>query len=316
MTHANWLACCLISCWWAAAVQSARGEVPRNSAPDKDTLQAVLDRIHTHAEGNAWQTAGFRDEAIEGWLDKLLAKVTTAAEIPPLKLPVRLSDVSAPKDPGRQTLHDKTLIVGKHVEVFFLRNSILWADGNAEVGHAQNSVILARGAVSVSNARNCVIVTGIAVEAAHDGENLAGANASVMVTRGAANLSFAWGTKIAAPEGVTVSNPQNALFLNGPVPKSDDRSGCRSVQVGDFGLGTIRRHPLAAQIIPIGFVQPKGLVFRFDGKRYVAEVGQPITDEAGAELAALKGWQVSFATGKLAVFSRADIDFAVRFDAR
>ena len=90
--------------------------------------------IHTHAEGNAWQTAGFRDEAIEGWLDKLLAKITTAAEIPPLKLPVRLSDVSAPNGPalGRPCAIRRSRSANTS-RCSFLRNSILWADGNAKV---------------------------------------------------------------------------------------------------------------------------------------------------------------------------------------
>ena len=101
MAHPHWLALYCIGWFCSAAASVALGEVPRNNAPDKDTLQAVLHRDHTHAEGNAWQTAGFRDEAIEGWLDKLLAKITTAAEIPPLKLPVRLSDVSAPNGPAQ-----------------------------------------------------------------------------------------------------------------------------------------------------------------------------------------------------------------------
>jgi hypothetical protein len=314
MAHRHWLALYFIGCFWSAAGGLARGEVPRNNVPDKDTLQAVLDRIHTHAEGNAWQNAGFRDEAIEGWLDKLLAKVAAAAETPNLKLPVRLAEVSVPNGQVPQGLRDKTLTVGKNVNVSFLRNSIVWADGNVEVAHAENSVIVARGAASVSHARNCVIVSGIAVEVAHDGDGQAGTNASVMVTRGSVNLSFAWGTKIAAADGVTVSHAQNALFLNGPVPKGADRGGCKSIQIGDFGLGQLPQHPLAAQVKFIGFVQPKGIVFRFADKRYVADVAQPITDEAGAELPALKGWQVSFATNKLAVFSRADVDFAVRFD--
>ena len=102
------------------------------------------------------------------------------------------------------------------------------------------------------------------MEIAHDGDGQAGTNASPRSPRRqAANLSFAWGTKIAAADGVTVSHAQNALFLNGPVPKGARPRRLPSIQIGDFGLGTIRQHPLAAQIKPIGFVQPKGLVFRF-----------------------------------------------------
>src|SRR5947209_2576645 len=76
----------------AVTVPGARGEIPRTSAPP-DTLQMVLDRIHIHASNDKWKEGGFKDELIEKWLDRIIGAVAKAADVPDLKLPVRLATV-------------------------------------------------------------------------------------------------------------------------------------------------------------------------------------------------------------------------------
>ena len=63
------------------------------------------------------------------------------------------------------------------------------------------------------------------------------------------------------------------------VPTAAAARASRSATSAWARSGSTRWRPKSK---PIGFVQPKGLVFRFADKRDVADVGQPITDEAGA----------------------------------
>ena len=72
----GWAGCLLLAAAWPALA-----EVPKNARPEKDSLQAILDRIHNHASGDAWQQPGWKDDAIQAYLDKLVARVAVATEI-------------------------------------------------------------------------------------------------------------------------------------------------------------------------------------------------------------------------------------------
>ncbi len=106
------------------------------------------------------------------------------------------------------------------------------------------------------------------------------------------------------------------------------------VKAPDLPLERLSNHALAARIevlgvvkteatpragfvaMPGGEMQPTGIVFRYGGRRYVADLGQPIVDEAGAAIEPLQGWMLTFATDKFAVLSRGGSDALVEVTAK
>ena len=57
-------------------------------------------------------------------------------------------------------------------------------------------------------------------------------------------------------------------------------------------------------------------VLELPGRRYVADLGQPIVDEAGAAVEPLQGWKLTFATDKFAILSRDRSDALVEVAAK
>ena len=140
----------LVGWLWLASGRPLLAEVPQNAPPQKDTLQAVLDRIHDHAAGDAWQKEGWKDDAIEAYLDKLVATIAAATENKDLKLPVRRADVKPP-DPNQRVpfQHEGQLLIGKDLK-FQLASPLDRAgrrQRGAAVACAEDSVIVARHAV-------------------------------------------------------------------------------------------------------------------------------------------------------------------------
>src|SRR5262249_9118363 len=134
--------------------QVLRADDPKLAPPQKDTLQAVLDRIKQHAAGDAWKQSGFKDDAIEAWLDKLVGSIAKAADFPELKAPVRIKEV----EPFGSNQKDKynfsqALIVGRDIDLHMtnLTRCIVLSDGNVEVHSATDSIIVARGVISISD---------------------------------------------------------------------------------------------------------------------------------------------------------------------
>jgi hypothetical protein len=318
-------------------------EVPRGAAVQPDTLQAVLDRIHEHSATEEWKKEGFKDDEIEKWLDKVVESVAKAAEFPDLKLPTRLSEVKPGNPmPGRPML--KVLMVGKDVRLrdIAVRDSIVLADGNVELSRIDGCVIVARGAVTAhASSANSVIVAGALVKLGqYDGNPGNTTNGSLIVTRGWADLGAAYGTMVVAPEGITVGRSEGAIFINSPVPQpavllggvpavARDR-GSRSVKAPDLALEALPSHPLGQKVNVTGVLRgeapagagafsrvrnPTGctaLVFRFEGKKYVADMGEPIVDEAGHPVPALRGWKLGAIGHGRAILSGPDADAVAR----
>lgn len=315
--------CCVVVCWLLAAGECVYGEIPREPPAQADTLQAVLDRIHDHAQNDQWRQGVWRDDKIEAWLDKLVSAVARGAELPELKLPVRQADLQ-PADPARLVVQPGSLVIGKDFKrVLGARNSLILADGNIELGIPRDCVVVARGVVSVSGARNCVIVSGTYVTSSHDGEPGNGGG-SILVSRGWMDVQSAHGSILVANEGLTTQRSEGTLFVNRPIPDALDRfprhNGSRSIKVLDLPLEAQPDHPLAAKIKLLGMIQETvdplelrlssrmhpiaGAVFRFADRRYVANLNEPIVDEAGNAVEELKGWQLTYATDRLAVFGK------------
>jgi hypothetical protein len=265
----------------------------------------VLDAIRGHVDRDDWRGPGWSDKEIEDWLEKLVKTIGAGAENPELKLPVRMADVSA-RDP-RGAMREGGLIMGRDLEVPFARKSIIFADGAVKVAHAQDSIIVARSAANVSHATRCLIISGGFVHVSHDGSREGG---SVIVSRGWADVSHSHGSYLLAPEGITVSHATNTVFINAGL--QSDRGGSKSVKVKLALLGSLTNDPLSKKIEILGIVRPDGAVFRYGGKRYVAEVGQAVMDESAEPVADLKGWRLSHVGDGVAVFANDNRDAIMR----
>lgn len=292
---------------------STRAEVPRKPPPPGDTLQAVLDRIHNHAAGEAWKEPGWKDDAIEAWLDKLVGSVAKAADLPDLKLPVRFADMQGTEPKGR--LPEGVLIVGTNVELPGLKNSIVLADGRIDMVQAENCVIVARDAASIAQPRGCLIVAGLYCDCDIDGDPRAKSGGSIIVSRGFANVGSSYGSVIIAPQGLTTGRRVDAMLINTPPPQpSRETTAARSfiverpiarqqIQVKDLPLEPMPNHPMAEKIAVLGIIEslappplrlgrpeerPQAIVLRFENRRYMVSLNQPILNESDQPVEALR----------------------------
>lgn len=286
---------------WQIAAAPAE-DAPRLPPPLKDGLQPVFDAIQGHVERDDWRKPGWTNKEIESWLEKLVAMVREGTANPELKLPVRLAEASA-GDPMRP-VREGNLILGGNVEVPFAQKSIILAHGTAKVAHAQDCIIVARSVVNVSHARRCIIVAGCFVHVSHDG-------GSVVASRGWADISHATGSVIFAPEGITVSHSNASTFINADV--QSDRGGSKSVKIKNLPLEPLTLDPLSRKIEVLGILRPDGVVFRHEGKRYVASPGKPIDDEAGQPVESLKDWRLTYGGEGIVVFSKAGAEAVIRY---
>jgi hypothetical protein len=333
LTYPRILAGWLLLGGWPAGDASAQ----QAAAPEPQPLQAVLDRIHIHAAGDKWRQDGFADPLIEAWLDKLMGSLAAAAEMPDLKLPVRLADVQA-ADLVPDGDYSRALVVGQDIDLKHsrLRNSIILADGKVNLDRAEGCVIVARGAVTVGLSEYCVIASGVFVDVARfDGQPGNTSNGSVIASRGWASVQSAYGSLIAANEGSSTSRAQGAWFVNAAVV---GRLEGRTLRVADLPLEPLPAHPFAQAIRFQGIVRGDGgrysvrtpvvaadgsespghlgIVFRHDARRYVAQPDKPILDETGQPAAALRDWRVTLITPALAIFSNGTSDVAVPLEGR
>jgi len=339
---ANWKRLALLLLCGACSAATARAQ-QAPAAPPVANLQGVLDRIHQHAGNDAWRNKGFEDQQIEGWLDRLAGSIAKAAKIPDLKVPVRLAEVQ-PADPVPSRTISQRLIVGKNLDLkdVRLQNSIVLADGHVEIDRAEGCVIVARGAVRLQVSAYCVIVSGLCVEGSmYDGRPNDAANGSIIAARGWVRLQSAYGSMIAAQEGAIVESPRDALFVNATIASSGGLAGggAKSLKVPDLPLEPLPANPVRLKVL--GIVRPDtapivpaspafgrgrggllagapvpvadlGIVIRYDGRRYIAAIGEPILDEAGQVVEALRDWKLALLTDSLAIFSNSNSDLAVR----
>ena len=165
----------------------------------------------------------------------------------------------------------------------------------------------------------------------------------IILSRGLAEISMAsYGSLIAAAGGIRLESCQNTTFLNAEI-QGRDRGGSRSIHVPTLLLERPPAHPLSAKIEVLGVVSPPpappaaagvgrgaflpdrlgrgnlnftGIVFRLDGRRHVAAVGEPIVDDAGQPVETLRGWQLAFASEKVAIFRNGESDAVVPIEGK
>jgi hypothetical protein len=176
-----------------------------------------------------------------------------------------------------------------------------------------------------------VIVAGACVSATFDGEPGGAAAGSVIVSRGWIDIDTAYGSTLVAAQGATVGRSHEALFINAEVPAPrngglDLRRGSKSVKLQSLPVESMPTHPLASELQLLGVIQTatgddslirrrqqaRGVVFRFRDRRYVAELGQPIVDEAGTAVAGLQHWSLAHASDRVAIFRNGDDHVVVR----
>jgi hypothetical protein len=324
---------------------AARADDPKLSPPKKDTLDAVLQRIREHAAGEAWKQPGFQDDEIEKWLDKLIGSIAKASEINDLKLPVRLTGVRPrerlqPRAGGTSMLWDSLAVCHdadwKDTSV---QRSIILASGDVDVDVVRDSVIVAGGVITIhGSSEGSVFVAGtMVILGEYDGSAGRDERGSVVVSRGWADLGErAHGTIVAAQKGISAVSTEGAVIVNGPLPATQRGAAIdirgRSVRVADLPLESHVIHPLSTKIKVTGVmhgpvktsasqggrvtVAPAAAIIQLDGRRYVADLGQPILDEAGKPVAALADWKLHAITTSQAVFSKPDAGIVLPIDAQ
>jgi hypothetical protein len=231
-------------------------------------------------------------------------------------------------------------LVGKDIDLktTSIRNCVILADGNVDVSGADSSVIVSRGTVTIhSISQLSVIVAGTLAKLRLDGRPGNNDAGSLVVSRGWVDMgSSSYGTLVAAHEGINPGRFQGTVFINAAVPPArlDPQGGnlSRSVAVNDLPLERLPTHPMSDKFTllgvlhgkrqpagPLGIARisrssldPIGIVFRYGGRKYVAELGQTILDEAGNPVADLQHWKLAQAMGSLAILSGSDADVVLR----
>jgi hypothetical protein len=224
------------------------------------------------------------------------------------------------------------LVVGSgNLDLPHATRSIILADGNARVSFANDCVIIARGAAYVAHGRGNVIIAGHFVHVSHDGQRqpvrnaagqgfVRGANGmpqmevsagGVIVCGGVIDVSHANGTVLAAGKALRVSHANGCTFVNQPADAAISRQTDSREAAAPALRVVLPPHPLGERVRMDWLTPQKGAVIRFQDRRYVADVGKPITDEAGQPVAALQGWTLSFCDQGYALFTDGRDEFGV-----
>jgi hypothetical protein len=337
----------LVSVAWLLLPDAAKHVTAQEKAEEAspDTLQTVLDRIHKHAANKTWRGEGWKDERIETWVDGLTGKVAAAANFPALKAPVHFADVK-PTDEANSRSHDHVLLVGKNFRLLTtkLRNCLVLADGNFLADSVQSCVIVARGAISVTASESSILIGGAYVRSNSDGQTRNLENGSLFVTPGWAHADTINGSLIYAGEGITTGRRiDGGVFINATLVLSEAMSVTsqrrpRSVKVRDLTVGDLVNNPLSSRLDVTGVIYPEaaespdllglvmrggldtarprpiGLILRFEGRRYVVNIGKAIVDQNEQPVESLAGWKLSYVNDKMAIFSNSQADAIVRIE--
>lgn len=308
------LRCLLISllcCGWTVAASA--GDIERDPPP-ADSLQFVLNRIHAHAASDAWKENGWSDPQLEAWIEKLLKQLsaTTGKDLKPM---VKLKDT---KPAGEMdTVLRGALRIGKNVKHSIVQDSIVLADGTAELSTVRNSIVIARSAVTATSTDGSLIIAGRYFRVSSDRVAAGAAPGSVLLSRGYGEINFARGTILCAPLGLDVAAvAENAIYVNCKPRQAPPQDTGRAVNGPPLPLGEPPHSALEKQLELLGqMTAPPGVLFRFQGRRLFAEKDQPIVDERGQAVKELAGWTLSHVDLRMALFVNGDQE-ACLFKAR
>jgi hypothetical protein len=183
-------------------------------------------------------------------------------------------------------------------------------------------------------------VSGAYVSAQLDGQPRDAANGSLIISRGWADVRSGYGTMVAAAEGIGAGQLRSGIYINAPAPQvaipaavaaALGETGSRSIKIPDLPLDPLPVHSLTRQIeitgilhvtrtdaSPIALLQgtARGILFRFENRIHVAEIGQPIVDEDGNPVERLRNWKLACLNGKMALLTGPDGNAVLRLDKK
>jgi hypothetical protein len=279
----------------AGAAESPAEGATAPTVRAEDSFSGVLGRVRRAAAGREWQEAGWADHVIERWADRVADGVREATNSEAARVPVRFADVNnlGVAVPGNRLAG--ALVVAQNVDVDFAERSIILADGNANIGFANDCLVIARGAVRIAHGRGNLVAAGHFIHVSHDGDHRDATKGSLLVSGAVLDVSHASGSVCAAPELIRIGHANNCHSVNSPKREISHQKNCKEAKAEGLKLPAAgAAHPLAGQVRMKWIVQGRGVVLGFNGRRYVADLGKPIVDEAGAAVAGLEGWTVSF----------------------
>lgn len=338
--------CCrfaIVLCFFAT-----HGLIAEESPPagKLETLPAILSRIHEHVATKAWREEGWKDEQIEIWLEQVVGKIAVAAKLPELKLPVRFADVK-PSEGTTPPSRKNTLLVGKNFNLrpITVSRCIVLADGNVMADRLENCIVIARGVISAGSTESSILIGGAYVRSTTDGQVSALGKGSLFATPGWAHVDTINGSVVYAGEGITTgSRVEGGVFINTTLVGNELTTSSilrrpRSVKVRDLPFGELVNHALHDQLTILGVIYPEaidppdrlsvagilngsktpkprptGVVLRFEGRRYVVNIGTTIVDQAKKPVPSLAGWKLSYVNDKTVIFSKGDADAILRVE--
>lgn len=267
--------------------------------PPDDSLAPLFSEIRFAAENDRWKQPDWSIAKIEAQIEKLVAACREATGDKSLQVPVRLADIIAGNVPPAIGISE--LVIGRDVEVARAHSCIILADGSAKVSHAQNSIIVARHAVQVSYARNSIIIGGAIADVSHAGprEN----EESLIICPGPITGDSTRGSTFSSLVEPRVSHVNNARFVK-PAGSNVRAANYLAVDSEKLTLAAGAEHGIGQKIVVLGFVRPSGIVFKYEGRRYVASLGKPITDEADQPVESLEGWKLSMMNDQVALLAK------------
>ena len=310
---------------------TAPATAPAEGAAAAPAFEQVLDRVRQAASNRDWEKHGWSDAVLHQWLEDLVEHVDRATDgSVPAGLPVTFEHVEPIREADAAELPrlEGALLVTRGIKLVSADRSILIVDGNVRVSHCNGCVIVARGAVDISHGRGNIVIAGHFIHVSHDGRSTPARPirrdadggiameltepGSLLVSGSTVDVAHAHGSIVVAPDLARISHANACTFINSPTLEVPNNHG--GVAILDEKFPNVRPsvHPLGKSITVRWVVPSKGAVFDLRQKRYVAEVGKPITDESGAAVAELEGWTVSFADDGYVLFTdgRKDVGFA------
>ena len=304
-------------------------DIPRPLPADSD-FDALIARIRSAAATKEWQKPGWKDDALEAHLGKVIATIKTTTGKEFVKLPVELKDVSVVGVAAPGALAGGRLHVAQgSVEAAFANKSIFLVDGSIRISHASDCVVIARGAVEISHGNRNVILAGQHVNVGFDGsEGMRAARGaigdpemtagSIILTPGSLSIAHAYGTICSAPQLIKISHANQVSFLASPKVEMSHQQGCKEHK--DFKCPISFAQPAS---LPAGVFEVKQVVAPDDrtkqlvtvernGREYVLRPGSAMVDESGKPIPGWEKWTVGFVTDDLVLFTDGQTDIAVR----
>jgi len=308
------------SAWLLSVVATCLGLLTLlpTSAPSQDatsvvSFEDVLDRIHNLSQGDEWKASDWRDPTINAWLSATIAPLLDKIATSKPQVPTRIADARV-TSPALVVEHG--LIIHGSLRLGTIRHSVILCDGDLSADRVEDSIIIARGSVFLmggsgeppATAIRSVIAAGSYIYCDSLGTERSHADGTIVLCRGYIDCYGAWGSALYAGKEIG-GYAFGCTFINTYFEKLDKPTDDRWLNAGltmiELPIKPLKAPPELASLTMLAVLRGKvtdlhikkggdgpdscGIVFRFDKKRYVALVGQPIQDEFGNPVRLLDG---------------------------